>query len=351
MNAPLPCSCKPPCRGCPRRPDSRAGVHADSQPPPPLLPRVAALRQPDYLTDSANNAGLIASERSPSGRLWARARDSAAESGALTALAARAEAAAQEAAAQTDGSGAAPHYKSVEAGALASIAAQARAQLRLSNEQRHARDAQRHAARQRRSASARRHVAVQAAESARQPAADMSGHQRGAAPQRAGSAASRAVRDARSEPARARARRKLQQRQKQLERIARLDDELTAERRVQRKEQRSQVLHLKAAHVPAAAKGMSSAGAESAAKHANIHTPTASGHAHAHTHKLQWPGETGSGAGWVKDVHAKQNVAKSGDAAHASSSASGCLSCGLISILYAAIRACMRARAGARARS
>ncbi len=295
------------------------------------------MRQPDYLTDSVNNAGLIASERSPSGRLWARARDGAAERGALTALAARAEAASKEVAAQTDG---APHYKSVEAGALASIAAQARAQLRLSNEQQHARDTQRHAARRRRSAAARRYTAVQAA--ARQPAADMSG-QTGAAPHPAGSETSRAVRAARIEPARARARRKLQQRQQQLERIARLDDELTAERRVQRKEQRSEVLHLvKSAHVPAASESMGSAGAESAAKHAHIHTRTASGH--AHTHKLQWPGEKGSGTVWGKDVHAKQNVAKSGDVIHVSSSASGCLSHDLSSKYYAATCSCMRAR-------
>ena len=208
-------------RGVPTRPP-RCAPHRRSE----LTrdpPRVAASLQRGYLADSSNSAGLIASEGAPSGRLWARVQDGAAESGALTALAARAEAAAQEVAAQTrGGSAGATHYMSVEAGALASIAAQAHAQIRLSKERSLARDAQR-----------------QAALSARRPAssADTVVRLEDNSPQ--ASPASWAVRDSLDETARepslVRARRKLQQRQQQLERMARLDNLLTARRRVQRK--------------------------------------------------------------------------------------------------------------------
>ena len=186
-------------------------------------PRVAASWQRGYLTDSSNSAGLIASKGSPSGRLWARAQDGTTKSGALTALAARAEAAAQEDAAQMrGGSAGATHYMSVEAGALASIAAQAQAQILLSKERSRARDAQR-----------------QAAQSAQRPAnsADTGVNLEDNSPP--ASPASWASRESLDETAHEEslvsARRKQQQRQQQLERIARLDDVLTARRRVQRK--------------------------------------------------------------------------------------------------------------------
>jgi hypothetical protein len=174
-------------------------------------PRLAALWQRGYITDSSNRALLV------------RVQDGAAESGALTALAARAEAAVQEVAAQTrGGSAGAPHYKSVEAGALASIAAQAQAQISLSKERSRARDAQR-----------------QAALSVRRPASSADTGVRLEDNSPTASPASWAVRESRDEtalePSLVRAHRKLQQRQQQLERMARLDNLLTARRRVQRK--------------------------------------------------------------------------------------------------------------------
>jgi hypothetical protein len=207
-------------RGVPTRPPRCASHRRSELTRAP--PRVAASLQRGYLTDSANGAGFIR-EGAPSGRLWARVQDGAAESGALTALAARAEAAAQEVAAQTrGGSAGATHYMSVEAGALASMAAQAQAQIRLSKERSRARDAQR-----------------QAALSARRPASSADTVVRLEDNSPPASPASWAVRDSLDETARepslVRARRKLQQRQQQLERIARLDDVLSARRRVQRK--------------------------------------------------------------------------------------------------------------------
>jgi len=318
--------------------------------------RSDARSQAGYLSDIYNNAGLIASEPSAGSRLWARARGRGAEDGALSSLEERARAQEQQLVGQQR-EGSAPRYQSVEEGALASIAAQAQQQLRMVKQRREL-EAQRQQQRQqqRQNAASRRQAAVQTAVVSRQhtvssrsstkpdkyhvttrddgnpikmasdgtllePKAKYTWRDDGAklwfdghvtAPKKAHPSASLgawAMHVSRlskgKEKVREMAKLKLAHREQQLARVARWDDELTAEQ--QRDKQKSEVLHL----VQAASKQATAKSSRTTSAHRAKATPSS---------KLMWPGEDeGVVKGVVHAAAAGQHMKKVSDATPAAS--------------------------------
>ena len=314
----------------------------------------AAMNQAGYLSDSYNTAGFMASKPSQGSRLWARARERGAEDGALLSLEERAQVQEQQLVGQQQRRGA-PRYKSVELGALASIAAQARQQLRMSRERQ---EHEVRTERQRRSAAtaaARQHqVSWSSASSGAASATDQAnggekyhltqrddgttikmasdgtllkpkaqssrptGHDDGAklwfdghvkAPNNQIASASLgrwAMHVSRlskgKEKVRELAKLKLVQREQQLARVARLDDDLTAKR--EREKEKSEVHHLvQAARKRESAKRSRSTSALNAA-----------------TPKLMWPGEEKGGHVGVADTD--QHIKQASDATPASTAIS-----------------------------
>jgi hypothetical protein len=118
----------------------------------------AGRNQEGFLADSSNYAGLIATKPSKSSHLWVvSGNEPDNEEGALSALEERARTQAKKLAGQKLQEARVPQYQSVEEGALASIAAEAQEQLKFTKE-RTAREAQHQ---RRRNAATRRHAAVQ----------------------------------------------------------------------------------------------------------------------------------------------------------------------------------------------
>lgn len=263
---------------------------------------VAQLRQgrraqAGYLTDSENPAGLIASEAAPDGRLWARARGVMAEDGALSALEQRAKSQAAELGRRRAGA-----HQSVEESALASIATQAEQQLASSRETStrgrrpvdSAAGTQRHADRRQPGKSWSK---SRSSDSAMKPATVV--HASGLAE---GKARVRSL-----------AKIKETQRRKQLARIALLDDDRTASRRL--KQQKSQILRL----VEAAS---TSTGDKDSANRGNAGRKARVGS------KLLWPGESDKGTVQVKsnDEHSTtgaSHVSRDSQSAKDTAKASG----------------------------
>jgi len=317
----------------------------------------AAINQAGYLSDSYNTAGLMASKPSQGSRQWARARERGAEDGALSSLEERAQVQEQQLVGQQQRRGA-PRYKSVELGALASIAAQAQQQLRVSRERR---EHEVRTERQRRSAAtaaARQHqVSWSSASSGAASTTDQAnegemyhltqrddgatmkmasdgtllkpkaqssrptGHDDGAklwfdghvkAPNNQIASASLgrwAMHASRlskgKEKVRELAKLKLAQREQQLARVARLDDDLTAKR--EREKEKSEVHHL----VQAASKRASAKRSRSTSA-LNTATP-----------KLMWPGEEKGGhVGVVHVADTDQHMKQASDDAPASTAIS-----------------------------
>ena len=120
----------------------------------------AGRKQEGFLADSSNYAGLIATKPKPSkgSHLWVvSGNEPDNEEGALSALEERARSQEKKLAGQKLHEARVPQYQSVEEGALASIAAEAQEQLKVTKE-RTAREAQHQL---RRNAAMRRHAAVQ----------------------------------------------------------------------------------------------------------------------------------------------------------------------------------------------
>jgi hypothetical protein len=256
--------------------------------------------QAGYLTDSENPARLIASEAAPDGRLWARARGSMAEDGALSALEQRAKTQAAELAGRRRAGAHLPRYQSVEESALASIAAQAEQQLAASRESStrgpagSAAGTQRHADRRHPGKSRSK---SRSSDSAMKPATVV--HASGLAQ---GKARVRSL-----------AKIKETQRRKQLARIALLDDDRTASRRL--KQQKSQILRLvEAASTSTVDKDSANRG--DTGRKARVGS------------KLLWPGESEKGTVQVKsnDKHSTtgaSHVSKDSQTAKDTAKASG----------------------------
>ena len=118
----------------------------------------AGRKQEGFLADSSNYAGLIATKPSKGSHLWVvSGNEPDNEEGALSDLEERARSQAKKLAGQKLHEARVPQYQSVEEGALASIAAEAQEQLKVTKE-RTAREAQHQL---RRNAAMRRHAAVQ----------------------------------------------------------------------------------------------------------------------------------------------------------------------------------------------
>ena len=324
----------------------------------------AGRKQEGFLADSSNYAGLIATKPSKGSHLWVvSGNEPDNEEGALSDLEERARSQAKKLAGQKLHEARVPQYQSVEEGALASIAAEAQEQLKFTKE-RTAREAQHQL---RRNAATRRHAAVQNAKarehgravpkrgapvSSSTPAGSskaaksdkyhlterddgtrmkmasepkpkytwrddgakllQDGHVAANKHQHAtslGASAMQIVSMLAKAKAHVREEAKLKlQRQAQLARVARWDDELTQAKR-DNKKLRREVLHLVEAtsnsdNVKKSVSNVGSGvvGSKEAAQSARTHT-----HTHSTSTKLMWPGE--QDIKWPGEREYKQHAA------------------------------------------
>lgn len=255
--------------------------------------------QHSYLSDSENPAGLMASETPPGGRLWARVEGSMGEEGALSSLEERAQSQAERIAQRRRQGSHLPRYQSVEESALASIAAQAERQLTVSQQMKKrgrrrpniagppiamhtqlATSQSRKRARFPAGASTNDDLNEQSRTLRAEPHSSHSETRPATIVHASGPARGKArVKTLANIKLRSAAKFKETQRQEQLARIALLDDDKTASRKLKR--QKSQILRL----IKAAS---TSIGGKGSAGHAGKNDRVGS--------KLLWPGESDKGA-------------------------------------------------------